>query len=97
MKELRLADISTIEAGNVFLPGFLASQKDQRVSHTAIVENKRLGHVLRTIKAQQNTHRAPTVETNSEKLGYKKRPRKLYGPDYVEASAPPAEAVEMTA
>lgn len=188
VKELRLADVSTIEAGNAFLPGFVASfnerfavraaraddlhrklgiaasrisdilchreqryvgaqltlsydrkqiilernevseelggqyvelydfpdrplevrwkghslpyrifQKDQRVSHTAIVENKRLGHVLRTVKAQQDIHRAPTVETNSEKLGYKKHPRKLYGPDYVEASAPPAEAVEMTA
>ena len=28
--------------------------KDQRVSHTAIVENKRLGHVLAIVKAQQD-------------------------------------------
>jgi hypothetical protein len=31
--------------------------KDQRVSHTAIVENKRLGHALALIKAQQDSHR----------------------------------------
>ena len=68
--------------------------KDQRVSHTAIVENKRLGHVLRTVKAQQDNHQAPTVQTNSSKGGYQKRGRRLYGPDY-EISAPPAEAVEM--
>ena len=185
VKELRLADVSTIEAGNAFLPGFVASfnerfavraartddlhrklgsaasrisdilchreqryvgaqltlsydrkqiilernevseelagqyvelydfpdrplevrwkghslpyrvfQKDQRVSHSAIVENKRLGHVLRTVKAQQDNHKAPTVQTNSSKGGYQKRGRRLYGPDY-EISPPPAEAVEM--
>ena len=27
--------------------------KDQRVSHTSIVENKRLGHALVKVKAQQ--------------------------------------------
>ncbi len=37
------------------------------------------------------------MQINSEKLGYKKRPRNVYGPDYEEWSAPPAEAVEMTA
>ena len=37
------------------------------------------------------------VQTNSEKLGYKKHPRKVYGPDYEEPSAPPAKTVEMTA
>ena len=68
-------------------------QKDQRVSHTAIVENKRLGHVLRTVKVQQETYKAPTVQTNSSKGGYQKRGRRLYGPDY-EIGAPPAEAVQ---
>jgi hypothetical protein len=58
--------------------------KDQRVSHTAIVENKRLGHALAVIKAQQDTKYAPKVMTNSEKIGYQKRERK-------------SEAVEMTA
>ncbi len=70
--------------------------KDQRVSHTAIVENKRLSHALATVKAQQDIKHMPTVMTNSTKGGYKKRPRQLYGPDYkAEIEAPPA--VEMTA
>ena len=71
--------------------------KDQRVSHTAVVENKRLGHALSLIKAAQDIKHEPKVHTNSEKLGYKKRQRKLYGPDYEAPIAPPAEAVEMTA
>ena len=58
--------------------------KDQRVSHTAVVENKRLGHVLALVKAQQDIKRETKVMTNSEKIGYKKRPRQLYGPGFVE-------------
>ncbi len=58
--------------------------KDQRVSHAAIVENKRLGHALSIIKAQQDLKYAPKMKTNSEKNGYRKRERKT-------------EAVEMTA
>ena len=58
--------------------------KDQRVSHTAIIENKRLGHALAIIKAQQDLKHVPKVKTNSEKIGYQKRVRK-------------SEAVEMTA
>jgi transposase len=58
--------------------------KDQRVSHTAIIENKRLGHALAIIKAQQDLKYIPKVKTNSEKIGYQKRERK-------------SEAVEMTA
>ncbi len=69
--------------------------KDQRVSHTAVVENKRLGHALAVVKAQQDVNRMPTVMTNSEKGGYKKRPRQVYGPDYKPELAAP-EAVEMT-
>ena|GEM_PF-1510555 len=55
--------------------------KDQRVSHTAIVENKRLRHALATVKAQQDIKRLPKIMTNSEKIGYKRRPRQVYGPD----------------
>ena len=33
--------------------------KDQRVSHTAIVENKRLGHALTLVKAQQDLNARP--------------------------------------
>ena len=65
--------------------------KDQRVSHTAVVENKRLGHALSLIRAAQKVKHEPKVQTNSEKLGYKKHPRKVYGPDYEEPSAPPAK------
>ncbi len=65
--------------------------KDQRVSHTAIVENKRLRHALTTVKAQQDIKHLPTVMTNSSKNGYKKRSRQLYGPDYqTKIDAPPA-------
>jgi transposase len=56
--------------------------KDQRVSHTAIVENKRLGHALALIKAQQDSKLETKVMNNSEKTGYKKNPRRIYGPDY---------------
>ncbi len=70
--------------------------KDQRVSHTAIVENKRLSHALATVKAQQDIEHLPKVMTNSAKGRYKKRPRQLYGPDYKETITP-ASAVEMTA
>ena len=58
--------------------------KDQRVSHAAVVENKRLGHALRIIKAEQDVKFIPKIKTNSEKIGYRKRERKT-------------EAVEMTA
>jgi hypothetical protein len=51
-------------------------RKDQRVSHTAVVENKRLGHALALVKAQQDLKYAPRVMTNSEKNGYRKTPRK---------------------
>ena len=70
--------------------------KDQRVSHTAIVENKRLRHALATVKAQQDIKNLPEIMTNSDKIGYKKRPRQVYGPDYKEEIAA-APAVEMTA
>ena len=69
--------------------------KDQRVTHTAIVENKRLSHALTIVKAQQDLSRETKVMTNSEKTGYKKNPRAIYGPDFVEKTRSPA-AVEMT-
>ena len=68
--------------------------KDQRVSHTAIVENKRLGHALALVKAQQDVKYKPKVKTNSEKTGYMKDPRRVYGPDYEPKSAK-VDAVEM--
>ena len=69
--------------------------KDQRVTHTAIVENKRLSHALTIVKAQQDLKLETKVMTNSEKTGYKKNPRAVYGPDFVEKTRLRA-AVEMT-
>ena len=54
------------------------------MSHTAIVENKRLGQALALVKAQQDLKLTTKVMTNSEKTGYKKNPRAIYGPDFVE-------------
>lgn len=50
--------------------------KDQRVTHAAITENKRLGDVLAYIKERQDEQVKPTVQTNSDKIGYKSRGRK---------------------
>ena len=47
--------------------------KDQRVTHAAITENKRLSDVLAYIKEQQNQPVAADVKTNSDKNGYKPR------------------------
>lgn len=48
--------------------------KEQRVTHTAITENKRLGEVLTWIKAQQDeAWPAPKIKTNSEQSAYKQR------------------------
>jgi hypothetical protein len=69
--------------------------KDQRVSHTAVVENKRLGHALALVKAQQDIAHLTRVKTNSEKDGYKKRGHKIYGPDFEMNAYCAPEAVEM--
>lgn len=49
---------------------------DQRVTHAAITENKRLSDVLAFVKEQQEKHATPKVKTNSEKIGYKPSGRK---------------------
>lgn len=46
--------------------------KDRRVTHAAIVENKRLSEVLSWVKEQQDAFRPVRVATNSEKGGYRK-------------------------
>ena len=50
--------------------------KDQRVTHAAITENKRLGDVLAYIRERQEQQDKPKVKTNSEKNRYIKRGRK---------------------
>lgn len=49
--------------------------KDQRVTHAAITENKRLGDVLAYIKERQEQQDKPAVKSNSDKNGYVKRTR----------------------
>ncbi len=71
-----------VRSKGLLLP-YRVFSKDQRVSHTAIVENKRLGHTLALIKTQQDVHFEAKVKTNSEKDGYQKRGRQIYGPDYI--------------
>ncbi len=50
--------------------------KDQRVTHAAITENKRLGDILAYVKERQDQQVPPVVKTNSDKNGYKPRGRK---------------------
>ena len=47
------------------------------------VGNKRLSHALSLVKAQQDLRREPKVLTHREKTAYRKRPRQLYGPDFI--------------
>ena len=56
-----------------------AFDKDQRVTHAAIVENRRLGEVPAFIKGQQDSRPPPRVRTNSERIGYQKTGRKPPG------------------
>lgn len=47
--------------------------KEQRVTHAAITENKRLGEVLSWIKsAQEEARPAPKIKTNSEQTASRK-------------------------
>jgi hypothetical protein len=86
-----------VRSKGLLLPYSIFS-KDQRVSHTSIVENKRLGHALALIKAQQDSHFEAKVKTNSEKGKYQKRGRQIYGPDYVpKISAKSAAVAELAA
>ena len=50
--------------------------KDQRVTHAAITENKRLGEVLVYVKERQDQEVRPVVKTNSDKNGYNPTGRK---------------------
>jgi hypothetical protein len=60
----------------VSLP-YVVFDKDQRVSHTAIVENKRLGAALAFIKARRDLAvPSPRVKTNSEAGGYRRTAQK---------------------
>lgn len=56
--------------------------KDQIVRPAAVVENKRLRHALSVVRTKQEQKLAVKIMTNSEKIGYKKRPRPSYGTGY---------------
>lgn len=69
---------------------FRIFDKDKRVSHTAVTENKRLCDVLAWVKEQQEANLpVPKIKSNSEKGGYKRRGRTpgrrsfLDDPDYI--------------
>ncbi len=49
--------------------------KDQRVTHAAITDNKRLGDILAYVKERQEQQDKPKVKSNSDKNGYVKRAR----------------------
>lgn len=55
--------------------------KDQTVRTAAIGENKRLRHALAVVKVKQDQKQAVKIMNNSEKIGYKKRPHAVCGPD----------------
>jgi hypothetical protein len=82
-----LSSTTPLEALEVRWKGILLPyrlfNKDQRVNHTAIVDNKRLSHALALVKAQQDLRPAPNVMTNSEKSRYRKKGRLIYGPSTV--------------
>jgi hypothetical protein len=74
----------------VYGPGF-----EPKTRPTQAAVEMRLGHALAIVKAQQDITRPTKVMTNSQKGGYKKRGRKVYGPDYYEELLPAQAAVEM--
>lgn len=53
--------------------------KNQRVTHAAVVENKRLSAALAQVKETQDALPAPRVQTNSERVGYRRTGRKSPG------------------
>lgn len=68
---------------------------DQRVTHAAVTENKRLGAVLEHIKEMQDAAPPkPKVRTNSEKMGYKPRDRKPGRPSGSRAKKTIVQAAE---
>ncbi|NBB81240.1 MAG: ISNCY family transposase [Verrucomicrobia bacterium] len=68
---------------------------DQRVTHAAITDNKRLGAVLEYIKEQQDAAPAKyPVRTNSGKMGYKPNGRRQGRPSGSRAKTKIANAAE---
>lgn len=58
----------------------MQTSKDRRVSHAAVVKNKRLGPALALRKLQQELRHETKIQTNSGKRGYRKRSRQRSDP-----------------
>jgi len=58
---------------------YVSFDKNQRVTHAAVVENKRLSALLAYVKETQDTLPAPAIKTSSERTGYTKTGRKPPG------------------
>ena len=80
IKEMRLAGIDNMEAGNAFLPGFMndynrrfavVPARSDDLHRPMNLAPDRLAY----IKERQETRDKPTVKTNSDKNGYVKRAR----------------------
>jgi hypothetical protein len=61
---------------------FRVFNKDQVVRPAEVVENKRLRYALSVVRKKQEQKLEVKIMTNSEKIGYKKRPRPSYGQDF---------------
>jgi hypothetical protein len=59
----------------VSLP-YTVFEKDQRVIHTAVVENKRLTEALAMVQELQASQASPRIKTSSERTGYVPNGRK---------------------
>ncbi len=64
-------------------PDRVFEKDEKKVPLSETFENKRLGKALAVAKVMQDLALLPKVHTNSQKLGYQKRGRQIYGPDYV--------------
>ena len=68
---------------------------DQRVTHAAVTENKRLSAVLAHVKElQEKAPPKPKVRTNSEKMGYQPRGRRQGSPSGSRAKKTIVQATE---
>lgn len=110
VKEPRLAEVSDMDVGNLFLPAFMERfnerfsvppAKTEDLHRRLSMSGSRLricssvGSSATLAQTQQDLTHRPKVTTNSKKSGYKKSPRRVHGPDF--KSKTPADAVvEMT-
>ncbi len=79
-KHVELLDFGSgrleVRWNDVPLP-YLVFEKDQRISHAAVVESKRLTEALAYVRElQAKTQPVPRIKTNSEKIGYVSNGRK---------------------